>query len=114
MVSCAKNYFTTINKLVENLTYLVNVLCRRDALPVVLAMAEVGHQHLQQLRLLVWKFFYALQIVMIKLDFSFLHIFLESLSLKIFISHPIKCIPDAESPPEKWGTRRSPCRPTWT
>ena len=86
MVSCTQTYFILSPiKNLEILTYLVNILSRCNALPVVLAMAEVGHQHLQQLWLLVWKFFYALQIVMIKLDFSFLHIFLESLKLKILL-----------------------------
>ena len=55
------------------LTYLVDVLCRCDALPVVLAVAEVGHQHLEQLRLLKREFFDALQFGMIQLDFSYIY-----------------------------------------
>ena len=43
------------------LTNLVNVLSRSDALPVVLAVAEVGHEHLEQLRLFKWKFLDALK-----------------------------------------------------
>ena len=54
------------------MTYLVNVLCRCDALPVVLAVAEVGHQHLEQLRLLKREFFDALQFGVIQLDFSYI------------------------------------------
>ena len=57
------------------MTYLVNVLCRCDALPVVLAVAEVGHQHLEQLRLLKREFFDALQFGVIQLDFSYLLMF---------------------------------------
>ena len=54
------------------MTYLVNVLCRCDALPVVLAVAEVGHQHLEQLRLLKREFFDALQFGVIYLDFIYI------------------------------------------
>ena len=47
------------------LASLVDVLCCRNALAVVLAVTEVCHQHLEELRLLVREFFNALQKIVV-------------------------------------------------
>ena len=56
------------------LVYLVDILCCRNALAVVLAVTEVCHQHLEELRLLVRELFNALQNTRIQLDFGYLSI----------------------------------------